>query len=198
VIAAVLPVVLSLSFAAPDFDAAKAKALEPESLPKALAAIVSDCSSGDHGEQYDCRENMKAARKKLMGKDVYAYITPELNQIKYDGERGSKVRVLWFGLYDAGGGLALSVGKPHKVSARGTMVIRPTFLDGELASGVMANDIKRLARTGNIGVEVIGRFKGAWKLRGKGQSFQGVEMKGRLVRLINSRNGKTLMVAKLK
>lgn len=180
------------------FDALKAKSKEVDSLAKALAAIVGDCGDvEDFGNKIDCRENMKKAKKEWRGKRVYVYLgAAERGAMKFEGERGDGVRVIWFPIYDAGRNLALTVGKPTKVNSRGNLTIRPTLIDGKLPSSVFTKDMARLIRTQNVAIEVIGTFGRPWKKSGKGRTYKGVEFNLEAVRLIHARNGKTLVVSK--
>ncbi len=197
-LAAALPLTLLLG-AAYDFDAAKKKAGEVESVAKAVSVLVGNCETEDMGERYDCQENMKKARKDYAGKKVYLYLgAVEATQLQFEGARGGKTRVVWTApIYDAGRGLALTLGKPQKVSPRGTLVIRPAILDGDLGEGIMDSEIPRLIRTGQIAVELVGSFEEPWKLVGAKRTFQGASFGAEAVRLTHARTGKTLLVAKL-
>jgi hypothetical protein len=199
-VAAALFVPLLLSTQTPDFEGLKKGAEAIESIPRALSVIVGNCDTEDIGEQIDCRENVKKQRQGLLGKRVYLYLGPiEASQLKYEGDRGKGiVRVVWTApIYDAGSGLALTVGKPQSVSSAGNLVIRPALLDGKLGEGILDSELQRLIRTGMVSVELIGKFKGPWTLKGKGQTFQGAELTAEAVRLTNARTGKTLLVARL-
>lgn len=199
-VAAVLTVPLLLALQAPDFEALKKSAEAVESVPKAISVVVGNCDTEDIGEKIDCQENVKKQKQELMGKRLYLYLgAVEASQLKYEGERGGgKVRVVWTApIYDAGRGLALTVGKPQKVSAAGNLVIRPALLDGKLADGILDSEIPRLVRTGQVAVELVGKFKAPWALSGKGRKFQGAEFDPEAVRLTHARTGKTLLVAPL-
>jgi hypothetical protein len=191
-LALALPLLLATT-SSEEFDAMKSKSKEVESLGKVLSYIVGECNSDDMGERYDCQENMKKASKTWKGKQVYVYLgAAEKGALRWEGERGNgKSRMIWFPIYDAGRGLALTVGMPTKVNSRGNLEIRPTLIDSTLPGSVMASDLKRGVRTQNIAIEIIGSFGKAWNKKGK----KGVSFKLKAVRLINARNGKTLMVA---
>lgn len=197
-LAAALPLALVLS-ASYDFETAKKKAGTVKTVGKAISVVVGNCNSDDMGERYDCQENMKKARKDFMGKRLYLYLgTVEANQLQFEGDHKGKVRVVWTApIYDAGRGLALTLGKPQRVSPRGTLVIRPAILDGDLGEGVLDSEIPRLIRTGQVAVELVGSFEAPWKLSGKGRTYQGASFGAEAVRLTHARTGKTLMVAKL-
>lgn len=193
---------LPLLFASqsPDFEALKKGAEPVESVPRAISIVVGNCDTEDIGEQIDCRENVQKQKKALMGKRLYLYLgAVEPSQLKFEGNRGKgTVRVVWTApIYDAGRGLALTVGKPHSVSSAGNLVIRPALLDGKLADGILDSELPRLIRTGMVAVELVGKFKAPWTLSGKGQKFQGAEFAPEAVRLTNARTGKTLLVARL-
>lgn len=199
-VAAVFAVPLLLALQAPDFEALKKSAEAVESVPKAISIVVGNCDAEDIGDRIDCQENVKKQKKELMGKRLYLYLgAVEATQLKYEGERSDgKVRVVWTApIFDAGRGLALTVGKPSKVSAAGGLVIRPTILDGKLADGILDSEIPRLVRTGQVAVELVGKFKSPWALSGKGRKMQGAEFAPDAIRLSNARTGKTLLVAKL-
>lgn len=198
-VAAVLAVPFLLALQAPDFEALKKSAETVESVPRAISVVVGNCDTDDIGERIDCQENVKKQKKELMGKRLYLYLgAVEASQLKYEGERGGKVRVVWTApIYDAGRGLALTVGKPQKVSASGNLVIRPALLDGKLGDGILDSELPRLVRTGQVAVELVGKFKSPWALSGKGRKFQGAEFDPEAVRLSHARTGKTLLVAKL-
>ncbi len=191
---------LLLTLQAPDFEALKKSAEPVESVPKAINIVVGNCDSEDVGERIDCQENVKQQKKALLGKRLYLYLgAVEASQLKYEGQRGNgKVRVVWTApIYDAGRGLALTVGKPSKVSKAGGLIIRPALIDGELAGGILDSEIPRLIRTGQVAVELVGKFKAPWTLNGKGRKLQGAEFAPDAIRLTNARTGKTLLVADL-
>lgn len=198
--AAFFAVPLLVALQAPDFEALKKSAEPVESVAKAISIVVGNCDAEDIGDRVDCQENIKKAKKDYVGKRVYVYLGAiDPSQLKYEGDRGNgKVRVVWTApIYDAGRGLALTLGKPTKVSPAGGLVIRPAILDGKLPDDIMDSEIPRLIRTGQLAVEVVGKFKSPWALSGKGRKFQGAEFTPDAIRLTNARTGKTVMVTKL-
>lgn len=189
-----LAAVLVLALAPPSFDAMKQKAVAVDSLPKALTALVGRCDDGDPIENAECRDNLKTQRKALQGKRVYLFLgAPEVGKLRLEGERGAKMRLLWTPIHDAGNGLALTVGAPSRVNARGNLVIATKVIDAVPAPGVLSSEVQRLLRIGQLNVEVVGRFGKPWRLSHKGQPVEGVAFEVDAIRFSHARTGKPVL-----
>lgn len=185
-------VLTALLLSAPaNFEALKSNAKAVPSLKQAVAAFVGRCADGDPVENASCRANLQERKAELGDRSVYLFLgTPEPNQLRYGGERGDKVRLLWTPVLDPGGGFALTVGKPSRIGTQGGVVVPTKVLDLVLAAGQMASDVERLARIGQLSVEVIGRFEKPWRVSGKGKTSEGVALKLEALRVVHGRTGK--------
>lgn len=189
-----LAAALLLLLAPPSFDALKKKAGTLESLPKTVTALVGRCEDGDAFENQECEQNMKAQRKALDGKRVYLFLgPPEIDKLRFEGERGSKMRLLWTPIHDAGNGLALTMGTPRRLSAKGNIIIPTKVIDAVPAPGVLTSEVQRLVRIGQLNVEVVGRFHKPWTLSGKGKRIDGVAFDLEAIRFSHARTGKPVL-----
>ncbi len=179
--------------APPSFEAAKKAALFVDRPVSAVAVIVGDCDKGDAVDQQECRNNLKEAAKKWQGKTVALNLGAGHEKfLKFEGPRGEKVRFVWAPLVDVGEGLALTVGKPQKLSAQGTVVVAQKPMDAVLAEGIVDSDVARAAQLGQIVIEIVGKFGQPWRLGGGEKVAQGVSFELAAVRFTHARTGKTL------
>lgn len=197
-----VPVALALPLlaAAPAFDDAKAKATPVESLKKTVSALVGDCSGADFETAIECQENLQAEAKKLRKGTYSVYFGPgNESLVRYEGLKGGKPRLILTPMFDAGGGHALTVGKPTRLDkGSGTPVVKVLVLDGEFADGVMESDLNRALRLGMVGVEMVGRFDASWSLNAKDKVVQGVTFKPTAIRFTNARSGKAIVDVKVR
>lgn len=189
-----LSFVLALS-ASPAFDAAKSKATEIESLKKTVSALAGVCDVGDQLERADCKRTMKTKAAKIRkAGDVYLYLGRVEDGLRFEGERGGKVRVLWTPIVDAGDGLAITLDKPSRQTRSGNIVVRTRPFDLKLPADVFPNELQRGVRTGNVNVEVVGAFGPTWSIGRGSRKVQGVRFELKALRLSKARSGQELGV----
>jgi hypothetical protein len=106
-----------------------------------------------------------------------------------------RATVLLTPVIDVGAEVALTFAKPQKLDAQGTIIVPRYPVEGPLLDdGMMANDVKRLIKTGGIAVEIVFTIKGPWLLKKKdGEVVKGLEVAVSAVRLSNRRTGKPII-----
>jgi hypothetical protein len=187
-----LALTLSLTFAAGDFDAAKEKAVEVESLKTAVTTLVGLCEVGDQFERAQCRQGLATKAKEMRKSSHYLYLGPQDRGLMFEGERRGKTRLVWSPVVDAGNGLAITLVRPKRLSKHGNVVVPQKPIDITLEPGVLDSEVKRFVRTGQVTIEVVGSFGKTWKV-GKGKKrVQGVVFKPKSIRFAHARTGKTL------
>jgi hypothetical protein len=175
------------------FDAAKKGAMEVERPARAIAAISGACDVVDGAVSGECLENSKAVKDEFVGKRVVLNLGAGYETLlSFGGRNGDKTRFVWAPLYDVGNGLALTVGKPQKVSATGNVVVGKRPIDGVSPEDYSDLDLGRFASTGVLGIELVGRFGKPWSMSGGGKTVKGVSFEVEAMRLYNARNGKTV------
>jgi|GEM_PF-890505 len=177
------------------FDDAQAKAGKVKSLKQALNALAKPCDLYDVGG-HECQERRKKVQKKLRAKPHYLYLGVVEQGFKVTGIRGQKVKATWAPIVDAGGNIALTVGKPLRLK-KGMPVMKLLPLKLTLADGVFDSDLERAVRLGQVSIEVVGRFGKVWEKKHKGEPVRGVAFKATHIRLSNARNGKPLAEGRL-
>ena len=187
-----LAITLSLTFSAADFEAAKEGANEVESTKEVVTTLVGLCDVGDQIERAMCRKGLMTKAKKLRKQQHYLYLGPQERGLRFEGARGSKTRLLWTPIVDAGNGLAITLVKPKRLSKHGNVIVPQKPMDITLASGILDSEVMRAVRTGSVNVEMVGSFGKVWKV-GKGKRrVQGVVFKPKSVRFSHARTGKAL------
>jgi hypothetical protein len=184
---------LALLAAPPSFAAAKADARVLDHPAAAVAAMVGACEVVDGAVNGECLENMKSLKTDVAGKKVVLDLGSGYDSLlSYGGRNGSQTRFVWGPLYDVGNGLALTVGKPQKVSDSGNVVVGKRPIDGHSPDDLMDADLRRLASTGALGIEVVGRFGKIWSMSGGGKAVKGVAFEVEALRLYNVKSGATV------
>ncbi len=184
---------LSLLAAPPSFEAAKASARVLDRPAAAVAAMVGACEVVDGAVSGECLENTKGLKDEVQGKKVALDLGSGYDTLlSYGGRNGSQTRFVWGPLYDVGNGLALTVGKPQKVSDSGNVVVGKRPIDGKSPDDLMDADLRRLASTGALGIEIVGKFAKTWTMSGGGKSVKGVSFEVEALRLYNVRSGATV------
>ena len=169
------------------------KALVLERPGSAVAVLVGACDAGDGAVNGECVENTKDLKDKVNGKRVVIDLgSGHETMLSYGGRRGDKTRFVWAPLYDVRNGLALTVGKPTKLSANGNVVVAKRPIDGTSPDDLMDMDLTRFASTGQLGIELVGKFGKTWALSGASQNVKGVTFEVEGMRLYNARSGKTV------
>lgn len=196
-----LTTVLMLSLVASNsFDDAKSKAQEVESLKKTVAALLGDCAGADFDQAASCEENLSKQARRLRKGSYSVWLPPsDESLIRYKGPKGKKHRLLVTPVFDAGDGHALTVGRPRRLDKKSrTPFMKFMVVDGELAPGVLASDLKRALRLGNVSMELVGVFGKTWSLKHKKGKVEGVAFKPTHIRFANARNGKTILDARVR
>lgn len=184
---------LTLLAAPPSFDAAKAGARVLDRPAAAVAAMVGACEVVDGAVSGECLENTKGLKDEVAGKKVALDLGSGYESLlSYGGGSGATTRFVWGPLYDVGNGLALTVGKPQKISESGNVVVGKRPIDGKSPNDLMELDLRRLASTGALGIEVVGKFGKTWSMSGGGKAVKGISFEVEALRLYNVRSGATV------
>ncbi|MDP2340686.1 MAG: DUF6066 family protein [Deltaproteobacteria bacterium] len=188
-------VAVALATAASPFDDAKKSATAVDRLASTVAALVGVCPDGlIIDELQECQKNLATAAKNFAGKKVYVYfgaIEPAF--LAFESKTGDRAKLVWAPLLDLGNGLALTVGKPDKLSDKGNVVVSRKPFEGASDPELLDSDLERAVKTGQVGVEVVATFGKPWQLNGKGQIVRGVPLQLSALRFFHSRTGKPLL-----
>ena len=176
------------------FDDQKKSALQVERLASTVASLVGVCPDGLMADEFaECQANIGKAGKSFEGKKVYLYLGGGQEQfLSFGKKEGDKARLVWAPIIDLGNGLALTLGKPQKLSAQGSVVVAKQPFDGFSDPEIEADDLQRAIATGQVGIELIGKFGKPWQLNGK-EPVRGVAFDVSAIRFIHTRTGKTLV-----
>jgi hypothetical protein len=158
----------------------------------AIAVLVGACDTSDGTVSGECLENTKDLKAKIVGKKVVIDLGHgHETLLSFGGRQGSgKTRFVWAPLYDVRNGLALTIGKPSKLSASGNVVVNKRPIDGTTPEDFLDGDLARFASTGQLAIELVGKFGKPWTLSGGGKTVKGVAFEAEAIRLYNARNGK--------
>ncbi len=189
-----IAVAITVSLAAATFDELKAKAFVLERPAGAIAVLVGACDAGDGSVNGECLDNTKGLKENVTNKRVSFNLGPgHENLLSFGGRRdGNVTRFVWAPLYDVRNGLALTVGRPTKLSASGNLVVNKRPIDGTSPEDLMDMDLSRLASTGQLGIELVGKFAKTWVLSAGAHTVKGVAFEVEALRLYNARTGKTV------
>jgi hypothetical protein len=175
------------------FDSLKKDALALERPNNAIAALVGACDVTDGTVNGECLENTKGLKDKVAGKRVVLDLGGGYDQLlSFAGRPTGKARFAWAPLFDVGNGLALTVGKPAKISENGNVVMNKRPVDGDSPDEYTDLDLQRLAATGMIGIQVVGKFGKTWTMSGGGKTVRGVQFEVEALRLYKVRGGDTI------
>jgi hypothetical protein len=180
--------------AAPSFEEQKKTATTVERLASTVASLVGVCPDGLMADEFaECRENIGKAGKSFEGKKVYLYLGGGQEQFLSFGEKtGDRAKLVWAPIIDLGNGLALTLGKPQKLSGNGSVIVAKQPFEGFSDPGIEADDLQRAIQTGQVGIELVGKFGRPWQLNGK-EPVRGVAFEVSAVRFTHTRTGKTLV-----
>jgi hypothetical protein len=188
---------LALAFsltAAPGFDELKKDAVGVERLASTVASLVGVCPDGLMPDELaECQKNLKAGAKDLVGKKIYLNLGGGHEEhLVFDKILDAgRARFVWAPLVDLGNELMLTVSKPDKLSPAGNVVIGRKPFDGVANPDFLDSELQRAAKTGQVGVELVGTFGKAWELRGK-KIVRGVAFEPAAIRFFHTRTNKTL------
>jgi hypothetical protein len=190
---AALLAALSLSPAAratERFAALASGAQRLESLGPFLERYVGSCR--DAFTKDDCERNVRAARRALDGHLYAATLGERTVEIVKPERTRSGWRFVVTPFID-GGGLALTNGAPQG-DAQGRPRIGFLVLEGALPDGMDELALESALRTGRLGLEVVFRPEGTWKLkrRGEGGFYEGVKARFVALRIVETRSGTEL------
>jgi hypothetical protein len=192
---AAAPAVAAPASAERGFDEQKADAVTIERLSSTVASLVGVCPDGLMPDEYaECEKNLKAGAKGLAGKKIYLNMGGGLEEsLAFDKTLpAGKARFVWTPLFDLGNELMLTVGRPTKLSPQGNVVMARRPVDGKVDTELLDSDLQRAAKTGQIGVELVGTFGKPWQLKGK-KLVRGVAFEPKALRLFHTRTNKTLL-----
>lgn len=191
-----LMLVMVLTAAKPgaSFDAVKKDAEGLDSPAQAISAIVGSCDDKDIEMMIKCQENLKKTGEQHKGKRYYIDLGSGHQEVlQFEGIHGDKARFLWVPMYDPGTGQPLTAQVPAKLNADGWPVLPKKVIDGKLPAGANAGEMQRLARLGQVNIELVGKFDKSWELSGKDKKVKGVVFKIEGLRLAQARTGETLV-----
>jgi hypothetical protein len=192
-------VTLALLSIATPYDDARAKAVVVDRLPSTVAALVGVCPDGLMVDELDeCKKNLGTAAKTWAGKTVVVglgAVDPQF--LSYGGRAGADARFVWAALVDLGNELALTVGRPEKLSAQGTIVVPRKPYQGPADPELLDTDLQRAAKAGNVAVEMVGTFGKPWQLQGGGRTVRGLAFEPAAIRFVHARTGKVLVEASM-
>jgi hypothetical protein len=188
-------VALALFAVATPYDDLRAKAVTVDRLSSTVAALVGVCPDGLMVDELEeCKKNLGTAAKQWAGKTVVVgtgAIDPQF--MSFASREADTAKLVWAPLLDLGNELALTVGKPEKLSAGGTIVVARKPFSGPSDPMLMDSDLQRAAKTGNIAVEMVGTFGKPWQLSGGGKLVRGLSFEPTAIRFIHARTGKVLV-----
>jgi hypothetical protein len=178
------------------FEPLKAKAVEVESLQRLLQAYGGGCTSEDLVEKKECEERAKKEQAFFKGKLLHVNLGGGFERLMEPLETDpGQAGIILTPVFDVGAGLALTFAKPQKLDKDGNIMVGRMPVDGPLLDDtLMASDIKRLIRTGQVMLEVVCQVKGPWSLARKGgEPVKGLEVQVKAIRLSNRRGGKPIV-----
>ncbi len=172
------------------FDSLKKQALELDHPAKAIAALVGACDAGGGAVNGECLENTKDLKEKVKGRLVSLDLGSGYDRLlSWGGRPHGKARFVWAPLYDVGNGLALTVGRPQKISGDGNVVMKKRPIDGTSPDELTDLDLRRLTTTGMAGIQIVGKFGRTWQMSGGRKTVKGVMFEVEAIRLYNARTG---------
>ncbi len=187
-------VTLALLSIATPYDDLRAKAVAVERLPSTVAALVGICPDGLMVDELEeCKKNLGTAAKRWQGQSVVVNLgAVEPALMAFESRTADTARLVWAPLLDLGNELALTVGKPEKLSTSGNIVVPKRPFEGQSDGAILESDLQRAAKTGQIGVELVGQFGKPWQLNGK-KTVRGISFEPRALRFFHTRTGKVLV-----
>jgi hypothetical protein len=190
-----IAVALALFSAATPYDDVRAKAASVERLSSTVAALVGVCPDGLMVDELEeCKKNLGTAAKQWAGKTVVVNVGAVDPQFMSFASRDAETaKLVWAPLLDLGNELALTLGRPEKLSASGTIVVARRPFVGASDPMLMDSDLQRAANTGNVMVEMVGTFGKPWQLQGGGKIVRGLSFEPTAIRFLHARTGKVLV-----
>jgi hypothetical protein len=188
-------VALALFAAATPYDDVRGKAVAVDRLASTVAALVGVCPDGLMVDELEeCKKNLGTAAKQWAGKTVVVSVGAVDPQFMSFASRDAETaKLVWAPLLDLGNELALTLGKPDKLSPSGTIVVARKPFSGPSDGALLDSDLQRAAKTGNIAVEMVGTFGKPWQLQGGGRIVRGLSFEPTAIRFIHARTGKVLV-----
>jgi hypothetical protein len=179
----------------PSFEVQRSNAVVVERLASTVASLVGVCPDGLMVDELaECQANLGTAGKALKGKKVVVALGGGQEQfLTFHAKSGDRATVLWAPLVDLGNGLALTLTKPQKLAANGSVVVARQPFEGHSDAAIDADDLERAIQTGQVAIELVGTFGPAWQLVGQGQPVRGVTFAPSAIRFVHTRSGKVLL-----
>lgn len=185
-----------LAAAAPPatFDDQKKAAVTVERLASTVAAFVGVCPDGLMADELaECQQNIGKAAERFAGKTVYLNLGGGQEQfLTFADKSGDRAKLVWSPIIDLGNGLAVTLEKPQKLSPAGAVVVARKPFEGPSDPALEASDLQRAIKTGQVGIELIGRFGKNWQLNGT-EPVRGVVFEWTAARFFHTRSGKVLV-----
>jgi hypothetical protein len=188
-----LALIASVLLAGATYTDLKSTAKVLDKQQSTIAVVVGACEVKDGAVSGECLDNTKEVKDSVMGKRVIIDLGSGHDALlSYGGRRGNQTRFVWAPLYDVRNGIALTVGKPTKLSGNGNVVMNKRPIDGTSPDEFMDMDLTRMASTGQLAIELVGKFGKTWTLSDATKTVKGVSFEVEGMRLYNARTGKTV------
>lgn len=168
------------------FDQVKSRAEKIDSLGGFLDKYVGKCAPYEAA----CLQNLKDTRQQWTGKTIYVTLGDRAASLMKVDTSGSQFRVLFTPFVD-GGGYGLTHGAPKKQDSSGNPLIDFIQINGAMPEGMGEMELKSAFRAGQVGVELVFKPEGTWKLKRKGEEgfLEGVKARFLGIRLVANRTG---------
>jgi hypothetical protein len=184
--------VITTALVGATYEELKASAKVLEKQQSVIQVLVGACDAGGGAVNGECLENVKETKDSVAGKRVIIDLgSGHETMLNFGGRRGTGTRFVWAPLYDVRNGIALTVGKPSKLN-NGNVVVNKRPIDGTSPDELMDSDLTRMASTGQLAIELVGKFGKTWSLSDASKTVKGVSFEVEGMRLYNPRTGKTV------
>lgn len=170
---------LALAVSAPSYSSLRDAADPVSNIGRWLEKYAGDCESSDPSfDKKGCEDRAADAQKKENGKTLLMEIEPG-EQLTFDGFDPGKsaYRLLLAPFFDERA-LALSVGKPEKLSKDGLPVVKNVPIWVKLPKGEEEFAFRRQLERGMVRIELLVKPRKAWRMKRKDGDvdFRGVDV----------------------
>jgi hypothetical protein len=191
------PIVLFLALMSPasGYDDMRVRATVVDRLASTVAALVGTCPDGLLADELEeCRKNLGTAAKAWAGRPVVVALgAVEPGFLSVGSWTAAGITLVWTPLFDLGNELALTIGRPEKLSPTGSIVVARRPFRGHGDPGLSDTDLQRAVKAGNVAVELVGTFGKPWQLQGAGRTVRGIAFQPSAIRFLHVRTGKVLV-----